>query len=830
MPSSTVDPEQLNKLAFPDRYINSAGVAHRLVEQAVSSHQKYWKIIRECEEHINGKKPKDPAKLRKAGLAWSSNYNFGKARAKIEQGATESVGEITRSMAMAGVEFRRPKESDGEDSVMLFLHDKIHRDFVGAHVANTFVEMLMGDPRWSMHGTKIEYHSYAYGYCSVVAEGNNDYLGNALHPLAIAFEDRSRIDDIKAWVIFDVIKADKLWRVWNRIRKQKAEMEKEGPNDEKQTFKSNWILEGLQDLIWRNYQGTVSDQQGKTRQVENWEEVLSEFVSDPQKAVSNTKNVRIAKIWNRELDGTFTETYVQYSAAAGEGVSAATPGAGAKSVTASKRESPAVTDHLLYQKNWGKMRSSRKVSIIRDSGIAPNGYIHELRGIARFAVEDSTRFNRQKNSLQDKLLFAGSPMISQPNTKSGAKFEIGVHQGFSLLPAGFSFPANQPRADLQQHVLALQLDEQHYQRETLQFDSKVLGKLSSRPTSDEVKSVVSDAARSQDAKHSIKLTDYSTMFLTMMHRVVEMQPKDNTPAKDAQEFFFSELRWALRDILQTETETEQDKEIKEIVQSIRKVTIDRVVRDVEAIRLSLQTAESPFEVRRLERMLLLALGHPIREVNKLKPPIFESATAFQDQRTAAMENDMFWRTREIVYQTTDDPIVHLDMHWSKLNRVFERVRSGTLDPMQAYNFGVNCLQHSERHLAKIEANPFFRRFFKRYSDNFKFFLNQLDEISRIAEEMAKRAQEAQANGGQAPQIDPEKLAKIQILEMEAVKKQERTDFLTKVKMDQEAEKFERQQQREDLKLQAKLERDQVSSELKQRLKVLETARDALTQT
>jgi len=809
--------KDLQAIDFPKhRLINDASVAHRIMSSAIQSHARYWRVIKNAEEHIGGKKPKDPEKLRAANLGWSANYNFGKARAKIEQGTSENVGEVMRSIAMLGTEFRRPKDDDKDTPILEFLDDEILRDFVAEHVSTVFVNSFSDDPRFSDYSTKIEYISYSYGCCSVTCEGDSDYLGMPVHPLSIAFEDKSRVDDIKTWMIFDVIKADKLWRVWDKIRGQQNDRTEHGGDGEKQSFRTNWILEGVEDILWRQYRGLITDKTNNSeRRVSCWDEVFAEYQKNSSNVITNSDNMRIAKIWNRELDNTYTETYAVYYPSNETAVAASTSSATGTSVTASQEGGPNVTEHLLYQKNYGVIKPSDKLSVIRDSAISPDSYIQDYRGIAKFAVEDSVRYNKNQNNLDDKLTLAGSPAIVMPSGQSAERFKIGVHAGFHMMPPGYQFAPNQPRQDLQPHILSMQFHEAGYQRDTQQFDSKVIGKLSSRPTSDEVGQVGADAAKSVDAKLNIKFTDWGQMFLVMIKRITKMKPTDNTPARKVKEYFYSELRWNLRGLLQGKDNKSKDKEINAIIDAISSIKIDRIVRDTEAIRLAMQTSETPFEVRRLERMLLLSLGFPRREVNRLKPPLFDQQSSFQDERIAAIENDMFWRTQEIVYRATDNPTIHLDLHFSKLNRVFEMVREQTLDPMEAFNFGVNCLTHSEQHLNKMKDHTFLGRFYNKYAENMKFMIKQLQEIKAIA----------QGNSDQA-QIDPEKLAKIQLLEMEAIKKEERKEFLTKAEHRRRDEQLQRGEARKDTEAQAKIQRDNLSHQVEQQIKQLQAREPA----
>lgn len=819
MDTLKLSPSEIKRLEnIDDRQINSAAVAQQFISQAKGSHESYWNVIRESEAHLDGKKPKNPEALKKAGLSWSSNYNFHKAKGRIDQGSNENVGEVMRALALSCIEFRRPDEDDSES--LYFLQDKVYSEFVATHLCNAFLDMLDGDPRFQDFISRIEYSCFPYGYSPVINESGDDYLGEPTHLLNIAFENRSKVDDIKSWVIFDDIKADKLWRIWRKKKDLAPRLDSDGIGGI-QTFVDYWILEGLESVIFHAYSGVI-EKDGKSRSPENWTEVLNEFLKDPANAITQTNDVSIGKIWNREINGTYTETYVVTEKCSN------TAETSAKSVTASKSGSPSSDGGLLYQRNWPDVkRSSQVLSIIRDSAISADGFIQGLRGIAKYALEDGRRFNRMKNQLQDKLLFAGSPMIAQPSTRSGEKFHIGVHAGFSLMPAGYTFPANQPRFDLQPHILAMQTDEQNYNRETGHFDKTISNKISSRPTTDEIQKTSSEVARADGAKLNIKFSDYSNMLITMIKLIPKVKGDGHPTAKDLVKRFYEDLRWNLKDVFVSDKKDKQNKEIDEIINAVRSFTVEKLAGDIDSLNRSLTMAETPYEINRIERMILLALGHTRREVNRLKPQLFESQTSYHDERVAAVENDMFYRTQEIVYRSTDDPITHLDIHMSKLNRVFEAVKQGEGDAGQAFHYGNNSLQHQQRHIEKLSSNPFFKRKQEKYVTNFRFLLKQLEQIKKIAVQQADAIKRSRESGEQQQGPSAEELAKIQILEWQALKKEERTNFLTESKTRMIEEKFQRDQQREDQKMLAKLQRDKNASDIKSRLKALDSIKDTI---
>src|SRR6478752_463231 len=111
---------ELKKLSLPStNFVSSYSVALQIADEAVSSHQEYWDVIAACEEHIDGKKPYDPEELKKKGMSWASNFNYYKARAKIEKNVSESVAKVSSALALGYVTFNNyDEEAHKKDDVL----------------------------------------------------------------------------------------------------------------------------------------------------------------------------------------------------------------------------------------------------------------------------------------------------------------------------------------------------------------------------------------------------------------------------------------------------------------------------------------------------------------------------------------------------------------------------------------------------------------------------------------------------------------------------------------------------------------------------------------
>ena len=105
--------------------------------------------------------------------------------------------------------------------------------------------------------------------------------------------------------------------------------------------------------------------------------------------------------------------------------------------------------------------STKYKASIADSGFSSeDGFIQDLRGICKFSVEDSIRYNRNRNSLGNKLQFIGSPMFENNNSSTSEQFKVTVSQGFVLLPTTHSMVEKQHNFDVSSHIAVLRFEEQ----------------------------------------------------------------------------------------------------------------------------------------------------------------------------------------------------------------------------------------------------------------------------------------------------------------------------------------------------------------------------------
>jgi hypothetical protein len=776
--------KKLEMLSLPDNnFINSYEVGYNLVTEATNSHEGYWKLIKACQEHISGKKPVPPDELKKKGLGWVYNFNYNKARAKIEKGSAENVSKVSTALSLGYCTFRNFKDEDRKDKVLSFLEDENKRGIAASVIGYALYNTLSNETRLAGWLNEIEYPAYAFGYCALVTD-KFDWIPTPTHPLNIAFKPNTKPEKIEVWVTYDLIEASELYKRW--VTAKNESIQQEQGIKKRRITSSGWSLEGLEKILLKAFQGKV----GENKTPESWEEVVPLYRENASSVISNTESVSIAKIFYKELNGTLSEIYIPW-----DNAWQITKSREGQTVVGSENQ----TNNIIFSKNHGTYEQKNHINLIRDSGFTSEaGCIQDLRGIAKFAVEDSIRYNRLRNGIGNKMQFVGSPMFEQPHSQTGEQFKITVSQGFVLLPQSHNLVEKQPSFDISSHINVLRFEEGEHMRDTQQYDATIQGRLTSRPNKGEVQRVTEEVEFTDSAKNNIKFRDYASVFLSVLTRMPKVKCKKGDIGFDGRKKFYETIKKNLPWLVK------EDEDVNKLLSCIDSFMLLPVVASIETITIAIQMAETPMARNRLKRMLLVAKGFPIEEVNIAVPLIADKFTNFQDDRIAAFENDLFFTTNEIILSGTDDHIVHIESHIAKNGRVIKGANEGALSPVDAFKFLENCLLHCIRHNEMLGADPVLNSKAQEYGEIIAQQMKAKDAIKSAAERMM---QEQQARSQQV-QIDPETQAKIASDAAKAQADTARKDWLAERRTEQTDKKI-------DLSHEQQLRKIELERELKQ---------------
>lgn len=519
--------EKLEKLSMPGEFINSYSVALSYVDVACQSHHKSWELIRFCQEHISGKKPIAPEELKAKKMSWVYNYNYNKARAKIEKGVAESTSKISSSISLGYATFRNYKEEDKKDNILSFLNDDQKRGIVSAAIGYALTSTLSKETRLSSWMNEIEYPSFAFGYCAMIFS-KYDWMPSPTHPLNIAFKPNTKPEAINSFIVFRSVEASELYERWVDAKNENTKLDTQDEAKPMLLASSGWNLIGLENVLFSAFKGKVNkqNQAGAWEQTSasKFEDVELEFRNNGGYVIHNTETVHIAKIFIKELNGSLSEIYIPYQSLRGQ-----------VQVTTTSQ----VAGEILFKKNHGTYKQEEHIVLIRDSGFTETGSIQDYRGIAKFSVEDSIRYNRVRNGIGNKMIFVGSPMFESPTGQVADKFKVTVSQGFVLLPTSHNLIEKQPSFDIGSHINVLRFEESEFSRDTQHFDATIQGRLTSRPNKGEVQRVTEEVEFTDAAKNNIKLRDYSAVFYQVMKKLATVNVNETDPGYSGKKDFMN---------------------------------------------------------------------------------------------------------------------------------------------------------------------------------------------------------------------------------------------------------------------------------------------------
>lgn len=762
-------------LRQPDQLIPDYDTAYHIVDQAVKSHHDQWQLFRAIQEHIEGKKPISPEKLKQRGLSWASNFNFGKARSQIEKSVIERVKKIADALMLNMPEFRAFKDEDLRDEVLRLLKDPNDRGRLSSIVGYCFFEALEEEGYLYDFLNSAEYNAYTFGFSPVEWRDEN-WSPTATPVTRIAFRPGSRPNDVDCWVVFRSEKALDLYQTFTRIyNKEKIY------DQEMQDYLDGRIVESPKkiNIYWNSKRlGEVlckllKIQKQKGVPYETWGDVAPDYNDRPGYIVAQTADLNLAAIYQRELDGSITEIYIPW------GYQWANP--------KGDNDLGNVADdggYILYRRNYKNKEWTEFLRIIKDSGFTETGDIHAYRGAGKIAVENSIRYNRLRNSLTDKSQLVGIPVFEQPATQSKEKFKLTMSQGFAMIPSGYTQLEKQPNFDINSHMRLISHEDSEFNDIASHYREDATGKLSSRPTKDEVQLAQMETQRLRSSKDKIALRGYAEVFFNIIQKIPKPLNKNDFGYRARQKFFK-----LLRENL---PELKSDDDVLKILSAIDGLQVDLINTDLPSLQMALQMAETPFGRNRLRRMILISKGFSVREVNLTVPIITDKYRSFDDRRVALIEQDMFWTSGEVVFSETDDHIVHLQEHDKKIKAIFEQLRANQLDVVVAYDYLVRLYSHSLLHIEALGNDPVLKGTAEQYLDVFKGHKQVIGQVAYTRNKVIKDRQEAAQM--ENPGISPKDAHDIRLKDEQAKAQEQRNQFKTVVRAQEREKEMENKHQ------------------------------------
>lgn len=776
----TATEEEVKLLRDPDAdFFSDYKVAYNYVYSATRSHDKQWKLVDAMEEHIEGKKPMDQKRLDELGMSWAYNYNYYRARGKIESAVSEFVEKMNQSLSLGYPEFRNYEEDD-KDTPLRFLMDYNERGIVASAIGCAFSEMLEVEGEIQTFLNQTEYVSYTFGYCPV-SWPIHDWKGDPIHIKHLATRPGSTITELNEWVIFKTETNNWLYEKYNSIKDK---------DPDEDGFVDGWSKEAIELALTKLYKGKIeTDNQPKIP--DTWQEILPFYNQNPSLVISDTSDIRLAKIYYKEVNGSFAEVYIPW----GYDWCDPSPTQGTLGV-----DKAGQIPEILYKKHYDVL-PKELIGFVRDSGFTVSGEISKMRGAGRLIVEDSQRYNRTRNSMNNKALFSGSPWFETNSTQGQEKFKVTFSQGFVMMPPGGIIAERQPQFSISENIGLLQFEEREFSENYQHFNPSATSRLSSRPTKDEIALASAEAGRSRTAKDAVKISDYSKIFLQFIKKMARTPSKSDCNYQGHRRFFDLLIRYLPQYV-------SNDEEVIKILKAINSYSISLVLGDIQAIQVAIGMAETPFGRNRYRRMLLIAMGHSRKEVDILVPLYQDKYRFMQDDRIAAIENDMFWNTNEVVFQLTDDHVTHFRAHQSKFEKVIQGVRGKQLDIVIAWKYLINLFAHMQLHIDPLLEDASL----KNIGEEFLEVLKQDNQVLRQVEFTAQKVLKDRADAAvQQPAISPKDAADIAREDAKTQANIQRQDYKAQERVRQQDEQQAHKEALDERRLEADITIDAIKA-------------------
>jgi hypothetical protein len=761
------------------KYIKNASEATVFIQNAQISHADQWEKIDNTEAYLlHGQAPFDDKELEADGQDWRPNYNYGKGRSEVEQGVINNQTDIYRSFGFIDVEFESYDKKKHKKPIHGFLLDDYIREVLKRTISASFINCIEEDERTHSWISQIEYWSYTFGYCPVLRH-DWSYLGDPVPLTSIAFEDRTKIGQVRNFVVFDSLKVDDVYNIYIECKgKEKTRVEYLG--EEYHIYPNGWIDEGMKDIIKskidslnldEDYEPLDKTKGKKQLLISTWDHI-DEFVT--RKGVSwltyNTNNIFIGKIFQYISNNEFVETHCICDTGISREV---------------RIESSTARKYLVYQKEHKKKRLSQILNMVKEYGVTKDTYISSLTGAGKYIAQEALRYDVKRNTIEAKLIISGSPFFQSQNSLTGKMSKIKVCAGFNVVGDDMVLLPNQVRYDINDHMAALQMEKQEYSERVFHYNPRL--DLSSRPTTDEVTVKGQEVSSQKRSKVPVKLADYSRLFTECLFDLVTKE-YDNDENKLIQDKFFEYIQFYLMKY-SIELTKEQ---VKDIVRSIKQVKLNAAHGDPGSIKEAMEVVSTSEQRKHLTIMYLLALGFSRKNAWD-----YVEAEEYGDQvDKAAMENQMFYTTSEVSVGRHQDALTHLNTHFAKADRILKGVVGGE-DPVRGFNWITNCLINTAKHIEIIQSNPFYNKQARSFTKLQAYFEGKAKLLAQAVEQLKQQEQQrAQQNveGQQQAQrqqgLDPKLAAEIERDRIKMLDKIERTNILTQNAAERKREMFE----------------------------------------
>lgn len=352
-----------------------------------------------------------------------------------------------------------------------------------------------------------------------------------------------------------------------------------------------------------------------------------------------------------------------------------------------------------------------------------NGNIHSVKGLGERTKDFYEMMNRMKNAGVDQIMISAYPNMKQLiQNIDPDKMKLAKIGGLNWLPYGaepqvIQFP------DLEKGLLAMEANlNQTMVQNNRSAGGQVQIEQKDRMTSEEYQ------MRSQDMNHlsTASMAMHKSRLDGFYNRVVRNCAK---PSGSKQQFAVIAREWRER-CMDRGVPPEAFKRIGEVeaVMAYGKGSASARINAFMTMMQSPIYLQAPIDKQiALERSFTGALlgqsavNQYCRDVDSIDIPTSDTSLAVQ-------ENNGMSNGGEAQAGAQQDHVTHLSIHFQKVGEIAMAYKEGQADPQQSYAAVVQFGIHTKQHLDFLRTNPL-------KAEDFKFFFNQWQQLSRMADKM-----------------------------------------------------------------------------------------------
>jgi hypothetical protein len=758
----------------PKILVADANMAQIVCDGAFVAHSEYHNSIANMIEQFDGKPPKDPRQLEKAGMDWVSNVPYRKGQSKIETVATARLNMYRASIYFSQILFKPWDEEAYKDKEEYFFlaNPDLSVDYA-QRLSQIFVETLHRDPHFCARFlTDTAINQVTWGYAISFTE-EHCVFPDVPRILDIYFERADRPENIKCFIQVFYQRAADLYKLYE---KEKARVDAGG--------KSFYILEGLEEALhW-------AVQLESQKNYNSWAAIVKTYTAGELGAcLQRAPDISWAWIWNQEIQGPVTKTLYMWN----RGLNVLPRGQRHPFLQGANFAMPNGIN-LSYQRTYKDKKLEDFWDVYPNTNVSYDRVIQNLRGLGIYAYEEDVQYNILRNAINDQS-FLNATLFLQ--TEFGQQLEavsITSNGPITILPPGFPVVKEDlMRNKLQSSLIALQYQDGEFQKLTQQYDPQVAGQLTDRATNQQVQQIAAEVNRERQDFSVVPRESLQRALKKVLKRLRGTYAKDD-PGYDTWQYFKKRVTSQLMPPREWKSDTEKkefaDDLYEALLDAVDFVALDFLTDDLPGLQLLFELAPTPEGKEYYRRRLAFARNASYDELMRFFPIATDPAKNINDNALAYVENALFWQTGEIAYNSLQNPVTHLQAHLYKAIEVIRAVSEGQ-DPAKVFQWLSNMLPHAQLHLAQLATDPYQKSLFDNFQELFDNVAQQVNLVGRVAQGQASAAasqMEEQAAQQQAPDDgNAEAMAKIQLLQVQSEEKMRRTQEQSKFRAAQMAE-------------------------------------------